>query len=205
VQILRASVLLILVVSAIAICILVLPGYLVTRDIVDSQLEPAQLAKAKNDVRATLLQGLGGVGLLIGLFLTWRQMQDSRQSVATNERLSREGQAPDRFARAVDQLGSDQLAVRLGGIHALARIARDSEPDRRAIMQLLAAFIRTNSPWPPPPNIRASPEETILDLPHLPIRAADIQEPDRPLRHEREQHGSDSPHCSAAEISHLSR
>jgi uncharacterized protein YneF (UPF0154 family) len=114
VQILRASVLLILVVSAIAICILVLPGYLVTRDIVDSQLEPAQLAKAKNDVRATLLQGLGGVGLLIGLFLTWRQMQDSRQSVATNERLSREGQAPDRFARAVDQLGSDQLAVRLG-------------------------------------------------------------------------------------------
>ena len=40
--------------------------------------------------------------------------------------LSREGQVTDRYTKAIEQLGSDKLDVRIGGIYALERIAHDS-------------------------------------------------------------------------------
>jgi len=64
----------------------------------------------------------------------------------------RRGRATDRYIRAVDQLGSDKgLDVRIGGIYALERVARDSARDHPAVMELLTAFIREHShePWPP--------------------------------------------------------
>ena len=58
----------------------------------------------------------------------------------------------DRYTKAIDQLGSDQLDVRIGGIYALERIARDYERDRPTVMEVLAAFSREHSleQWPPP-------------------------------------------------------
>jgi Pentapeptide repeats (8 copies) len=63
----------------------------------------------------------------------------------------REGQVTDRYAKAVEQLGSDTLDVRIGGIYALERIARDSAEDHPTVMEVLAAFIRIHSDeqWPP--------------------------------------------------------
>ena len=58
----------------------------------------------------------------------------------------------DRYTKAVEQLGSDKLDVRIGGIYALERIARDSARDHPAVMEVLTAFIREHSrePWPLP-------------------------------------------------------
>jgi hypothetical protein len=56
--------------------------------------------------------------------------------------LSREGQVTDRYTKAIKQLGSDQLAVRIGGIYALERVARDSARDHSTVMEVLSAFIR---------------------------------------------------------------
>ena len=66
--------------------------------------------------------------------------------------LSRDGQVTDRYAKAIEQLGSEKLDVRIGGICALERIARDSPADHPAVMEMLAAFIRERSrgQWPPP-------------------------------------------------------
>jgi Pentapeptide repeats (8 copies) len=66
--------------------------------------------------------------------------------------LSREGQVTDRYIKAIEQLGSDKLDVRIGGIYALERIARDSAGDHPVVMGVLTAFIREHShdPWPPP-------------------------------------------------------
>jgi len=50
---------------------------------------------------------------------------------ARNFALSREGQVADRYTKAIEQLGSDKLDVRIGGIYALERIARDSSPASR--------------------------------------------------------------------------
>ena len=50
---------------------------------------------------------------------------------ARNFTLSREGQVTDRYTRAIEQLGSDKLDVRIGGIYALERVARDSPKTTR--------------------------------------------------------------------------
>jgi hypothetical protein len=66
--------------------------------------------------------------------------------------LSREGQVTDRYAKAIEQLGSDKLDVRIGGIYALERVARDSATDHPTVMEVLTAFVREHSreQWPLP-------------------------------------------------------
>ena len=66
--------------------------------------------------------------------------------------LSRDGRVTGRYAKALGQLGCEKLDVRIGGIHALERVARDSSADQPAVMEMLAAFIRERSheQWPPP-------------------------------------------------------
>ena len=86
----------------------------------------------------TLAAGLFAVGALV--------------YTARNFTLSREGQVTDRYTKAIEQLGSDKLDVRIGGIYALERVARDSARDHPTVMDVLAAFIREHSheQWPPP-------------------------------------------------------
>jgi hypothetical protein len=94
----------------------------------------------ENEARKTLAQILGGIFVLAGLY----------SSVQTLN-LSREGQITDRFTKAIEQLGNldgtgnPKLEVRLGGIYALERIARDSERDDWVIMEVLTAYVRAHS------------------------------------------------------------
>jgi hypothetical protein len=88
-------------------------------------LTASERLKAENDVRSTLLQALAGTVLLAGLYFTARTYQLNRESSARTYELDREGQITERFTRAIDQLGEDKLDVRLDGIYALERIARN--------------------------------------------------------------------------------
>jgi len=58
----------------------------------------------------------------------------------------------DRYTKAIEQLGSKEIDVRIGGIYALERIAYDSERDHPTVMEVLATFVRDHSPeqWPLP-------------------------------------------------------
>jgi hypothetical protein len=105
--------------------------------------------KLRNDARTTLLQGLGGIALLVGAAAALRQVG-----------VAREGQVTERFTRAIDHLGHESLDVRLGGIYALERITRDSEQDRSTIAEVLTAFVRGHAPWPP-----SRPGQPPADLP----------------------------------------
>lgn len=106
--------------------------------------------EAENDVRSTLLQGLAGLVLAGGLYFTARTYQHNRESAARTYELDREGQITERFTRAIDQLAEERPDVRLGGIYALERIARESENDHGPIMEVLTAYVRERAPWPPP-------------------------------------------------------
>src|SRR2546425_4452568 len=81
--------------------------------------------------RQTLAQIVGGAVLLVGLYFT-----------AQTLRTTQEGQITDRFTKAITQLGDTNLAVRLGGIYALERIAKDSASDHGSVMEVLTAFVR---------------------------------------------------------------
>jgi uncharacterized protein YjbI with pentapeptide repeats len=56
--------------------------------------------------------------------------------------LTEQGQVTDRYTKAIEQLGSDKPDVRLGGIYALERIARDSARDHPTVIEVLVTFFR---------------------------------------------------------------
>ncbi len=92
------------------------------------------------------VQGLGGIAVLIGIYFAWANLKTTQKSQTETIRLTNEGQITDRFTKAIDQLGSSQLDVRLGGIYALERIARDSEKDHWSIMEVLTTYVREHAP-----------------------------------------------------------
>jgi Pentapeptide repeats (8 copies) len=107
--------------------------------------------------------------------LAREQMKQTHDAAQHELHLTREAQITERFTRAIDQLGSTSLDVRLGGIYGLERIARDSPSELETVGDILAAYIRQHSPWPP---MREGqwPEATPLDqIPELRMRSADVQ------------------------------
>jgi hypothetical protein len=138
------------------------------KDRIELKREQGQL---QNDARATLLQALAGGALLLGAYFTWRQVQTGRQQV----HLAEQGQITERFTRAIDQLGSAHLDVRLGGLYALERIARDSPDDRATIGEVLTAYLRGHAPWPPRLEDQPPIEAAIETVAFLRLRAPDVQ------------------------------
>jgi len=92
------------------------------------QLQQTQ-SQLANNARSAVLQGLAGLVLVAGAAATWWQVHISRQ-----------GQITDRYTKAVDQLASRSVDVRIGSIYAMERIAKNSAADRNAILFLLGAF-----------------------------------------------------------------
>jgi hypothetical protein len=65
------------------------------------------------------------------------------------QRITERGQLSDRFSRAVEQVGSDKLSIRLGGIFSMERLMRDARPEQPTIVRILAQFVRDRAPVRP--------------------------------------------------------
>ncbi|SDH65202.1 hypothetical protein SAMN05421742_10942 [Roseospirillum parvum] len=100
----------------------------------------------------TLVLGLGGALTLYLLAKRADAMQRTAQAnvEALNKRteelrLTRRDHLSRRFSEAVKQLGDEKMAIRLGGIAALGAVGQetDSEADRRMVLDVLCAFVRT--------------------------------------------------------------
>lgn len=111
------------------------PGWLAP----SHDLSPGQRAEEVGRVRTALLAMLAGAVAIVGVVYTVKTF-----------RLNLQGQLTDRFTRAIDQLGSPQIDVRLGGIYALSRIAGESAADHEPIMEILAGYLREHAPRLPP-------------------------------------------------------
>jgi len=97
-------------------------------------LAPKDQLDAEAAIRAALIQLLGGLVLAVGLYFTARGF-----------RLTREGHITDRYSKAIEHLGNQNADVRIGGIYALERIARDSMADRETIVDVLATYVREHT------------------------------------------------------------
>jgi hypothetical protein len=84
--------------------------------------------------------GVGGT-VIVGLTGFWANVRNTNKTTA----LTKQGQVTDRYTKAIDQLGSDKIDVRIGGMYALERIARDS-PCVRGPTLLLPTCRRTVPP-----------------------------------------------------------
>jgi hypothetical protein len=112
-------------------------------------LTPEERSKREDEVRKTLAQILGGIVVMVGLYFTWVNLYITQETATRNQEIAQKGQITERFSRVVDQLGNAKLETRLGGIYALAQIAKTSPNDHWPIMEILMAYIRENAPWPP--------------------------------------------------------
>ena len=111
-----------------------------------SGLPPKICFDIENEARRTLAYILGGILAIIGITLAHRRIRALERQVL----VAQEGQITERFTRAIEQLGSDKMEVRLGGIYALERIANDSDKDYWPIMETLTAYVREQAPWREP-------------------------------------------------------
>jgi hypothetical protein len=103
-----------------------------------------QRALLQNELRRTIAQIALGLLVLGTLFVGWRRVRAADRTVE----IASEQQITERFTRAIEQLGNEQsMAIRLGGIYALERIAKDSPRDHWQVMEVLTAFVRENARW----------------------------------------------------------
>jgi uncharacterized protein YjbI with pentapeptide repeats len=104
-----------------------------------------------------LAQVIGALILGFGGYFAWRNLH-----------VAQEGQITNRFSQAINQLGAEKdgkpnLEVRLGGIYALERIARDSPRDHWTIMEILTAYVRENVPGVEPQPSPSDPHDPYGD------------------------------------------
>ena len=72
------------------------------------------------------------IGGFLGLYLAIKRVK-----------ITESGQITDRYSKAIEQLGDrENVSVRIGGLYALQRIAKDSEADLPTIQNVIANFIR---------------------------------------------------------------
>jgi uncharacterized protein YjbI with pentapeptide repeats len=109
-------------------------------------LLPAEARAEVGRVRTALLASLAGLIAAAGALLSRLTYQLNRQVATQTHARDLQGQITERFTRAIDQLGNSTLDIRLGGIYALERIARDSDADYPQIIEVLTAFIRVHAP-----------------------------------------------------------
>ncbi|MGW2016772.1 pentapeptide repeat-containing protein [Streptomyces sp. NPDC001927] len=98
---------------------------------------------------------VAGAGALVALVVAYRRQRvDEAGAHRDATRLHTE-----RFSQAVDKLGSDSPAVRLGGVHALAGLADDAPDDglRQTCIDVLCAYLQL--PFTPDPGTDPADQE----------------------------------------------
>ncbi|SIR01496.1 Pentapeptide repeat-containing protein [Microbispora rosea] len=115
------------------------------------QMTATERVEAVNAARHTLIQAATGLVVIGGVIFTGQGLWYTAQSLDASrqaQRTAEQGQITDRYTKAIEQIGSDRLDVRLGGLYALERIATDSPRDHQTVYDVLAAFVREHDPKP---------------------------------------------------------
>ncbi len=131
----------------------VLPHVLVAGE----KLAPAARLMAESALRDSLTRVAEAIFIFWGATTVWRYLQglgtvieNSALTLAAAERttfFAAQAGETQRYAAAMALLASSQLEVRLGGVYALERLARESESDHGPIMEVLAATLRDHAAW----------------------------------------------------------
>jgi hypothetical protein len=132
----------------------------------------------ENSLRDTWSKIIATGFFLVSSYFLWRYVEAVGKTVAAAERtvaaaeksaaISQERHITERFVRVMELLGDEKLEVRLGGIYALERIARDSPADQSAVTEVLATYVREHAPWREgqnlPPRLRADVQAILTVL-----------------------------------------
>jgi hypothetical protein len=113
-----------------------------------------------HDLRNGPLQLLTVLAVLVGAGLGFQQLAEDRDQASKDRdqaiqdrQLTRQGQASERFTRAIDQLGnSRRVETRIGGIYGLGQIAEQSPENTGPVGEVLLAWLNSQPRPPTPPD-----------------------------------------------------
>ena len=134
-------------VVVIPIVVLTASAVLVLIRVVDVSTSTARLEM----IKVALAVG-AGTGAALTLVLA-RRRQWATEHDADERRLT------ELYVKAVEQLGSEQAAVRHGGLYALERVAQDNPDHRQTVVDVICAYLR--APYTPPPNKVGTPRSGV--------------------------------------------
>jgi hypothetical protein len=120
-------------------------------------------------VNAPFINPIGTFVGAVGAFATaaalaWAGVQNARTAARRHEEQTnadRQRRITESFSKAVEQLASEKIEVRLGGIYTLERISKESPDDQWVVMETLTAFVRERARWKKQDEITS---ETLIRL-----------------------------------------
>lgn len=138
---------------SVATALLIMIGIPTAQDVFGNwnNIEKKERAQAGVTLLQTIATSVGGIAVFWNIVLARRQMAIAhRQTELAQDQMEiiRSQIINEWFSTAIEQLGSSQLAVRVGAIYALARLAKDSPRDCWTIMEMLVFFLREQCPCP---------------------------------------------------------
>jgi len=118
--------------------------------------DPKARADVEDKFRKTVGQLLGGVAVLFGAWLAFlqfpqqqqtaqSQIDQQQQAAQQQQQAARDLLISNQVSKGFEQLASDKMAMRLGGIYALEGVMNSSErPEqyRGPVLEMLCAFVR---------------------------------------------------------------
>ena len=121
-------------------------------------------------VRTGLAAG-AGVGAAVTVLLAFRRQQHHEVVTEQTDYDAGERRITELYTRAVEQLGSHEAPVRLGGLYALERLGQDNPSHRQTIVNVICAYLRM--PYTPPADQQPRPSFTLsIKSKRLPLRRA---------------------------------
>ena len=96
--------------------------------------------------------------------LTFRRQHHQEIATLLSDLDTTEQRITELYTKAVEQLGSNKVPVRFGGLHGLERLAQDNPAHRQTIVNVICAYLRmpfsprrqSASRSPRPPKARKS-------------------------------------------------
>jgi uncharacterized protein YjbI with pentapeptide repeats len=127
--------------------------------------DPKARADVEDNFRKTITQLLGGAAVLIGAgaayYGTLQTLQINKDQAQRSEQAAHDLLISNQVSKGFEQLGSDKIVVRLGGIYALEGVMNTSEQYHLPVLEALSAFVRDGtrtgkSDGPPTTDIQAA-------------------------------------------------
>jgi Pentapeptide repeats (8 copies) len=108
--------------------------------------------RLRHDLRNGALQLLTVLAVLVGAGLGFQQLAEDRNQASQDReqaiqdrQLTRQGQASERFTRAIDQLAASRLETRIGAIYGLNQIAEQAPENAGPVGEVLLAWLNGRS------------------------------------------------------------
>jgi Pentapeptide repeats (8 copies) len=122
--------------------------------------DPKARADAEDNFRKTVGQVFGVVVVLLGTVVALLGAYVAYLQFSQQQRASHDLLISNQVSKGFEQLGSNVLVVRLGGIYALEGVMNGSDQYHQPVLEALTAFVREGAK-PPTPEQLASPTEQL--------------------------------------------